>query len=167
MSLKKTEKKELLSGTLVLEGKTKERLTERRMYRRNRRNRLRYREPRFDNRIRSEGWLPPSVQRRFDAHIRLINLLRKYLPVKNVIVETGKFDIQKLENPEIFGIEYQQGPLFEYYNLRAFITTREKNRCQLCGKEISRNDNKYRCRVKMILKYANRNLAYPRTYLEF
>ena len=32
-----------------------------RKYRRTRRNRLRYRKPRFDNRKRSEGWLAPSV----------------------------------------------------------------------------------------------------------
>lgn len=40
----------------------KDRITARREYRRTRRNRLRYRKPRFDNRRRKAGWLAPSVQ---------------------------------------------------------------------------------------------------------
>lgn len=36
-----------------------------RMHRRTRRNRLRYRKPRFDNRKRGEGWLAPSLKHNF------------------------------------------------------------------------------------------------------
>ena len=62
-----SEKSELISGTVELDTKTSDRLKERAMYRRNRRNRLWYREPRFDNRTKKEGWLPPSVERRYKA----------------------------------------------------------------------------------------------------
>ena len=56
-----SEKEELISGTVKLDGRTKERLSERRMYRRNRRNKLWYRQPRFNNRAstKKQGWLPP------------------------------------------------------------------------------------------------------------
>ena len=62
-----TEKKELMSGIVELDNGTSSRLSERRMYRRGRRNKLWYRKPRFLNRKRKGGWLPPSVQRRYDT----------------------------------------------------------------------------------------------------
>lgn len=134
-----TENKELVSGELLLDNNTNKRLTEKKMYRRNRRNRLRYREPRFNNRKKYEGWLPPSVQRRFYTHVKLINNLKKWLPITKTIVEIGTFDIQKLINPEIAGKEYQQGNLYEYNNLKAFLFSREQGKCQFCGKRIEIN----------------------------
>jgi len=94
-----TTKQELISGTLKLDSRTKERLDERRMYRRFKRSRHHwYRKPRFDNRKRKENWLPPSVERRYQTHLNLINRLKKILPIINVIIEVAKFDIQKIEN---------------------------------------------------------------------
>ena len=130
-----TEKRELISGTLVLDGRTKERLDEKRMYRRMRRNKLWYRQPRFDNRTRKEGWLPPSVERRYNAHLSLITKLKKLIPISNITVEVGKFDIQKIENPDISGVEYQQGSLYEYQNMRSYLMAREKGKCQICKKD--------------------------------
>ena len=135
-----TKTKEVISGEVSLDDKTSKRLTERRMYRRNRRNRLRYRKPRFNNRKTPEGWLPPSVQRRFDTHINMISKLKELTPVKRVTVEIGAFDIQKLMDPEISGKEYQQGDLFGYNNLKTFLFSREHSKCQLCGKKIIKGD---------------------------
>jgi hypothetical protein len=136
-----TEVKELISGTIILDGRTSSRLTEKSMYRRVRRNRHRwYREPRFLNRAKPEGWLPPSVQRRYDTHLSLINRMKAILPVSQVIIEVANFDIQKIENPEIFGEQYQQGDLFDYQNMRSYLMTREKGKCQLCSKEFSRGN---------------------------
>src|ERR1035437_4425625 len=52
-----TETKELISGALILDSKTSERLTTRKMYRKLRRSKLWYRKSRFLNRKRKEGWL--------------------------------------------------------------------------------------------------------------
>ena len=130
-----SEKKELISGTVKLDGKTSERLTERRMYRRNRRNRLWYRKPRFLNRSRKEGWLSPSIQRRYDTHLNLINRLKKILPVSETIIEVANFDIQKIMNPDISGTDYQQGSLYGYQNMKSYLMAREQGKCQLCGKD--------------------------------
>ena len=130
-----TETKELISGTVKLDGKTSERLINRRMYRKNRRNRLWYRKPRFLNRTRKEGWLPPSIQRRYDTHLNIINRLKKILPISEIIIEVANFDIQKIENPEIHGKEYQQGSLYGYQNMRNYLMAREKGKCQLCNKD--------------------------------
>jgi len=116
-----TEKEELISGTLNLDLKTKDRLNEKRMYRRNRRNRLRYRKPRFNNRKRCDNWLPPSIERKYQTHLTLIEKIKNLLPIKNVIVEVAKFDIQKIMNPEINGKEYQQGNLFDYQNMVSYL----------------------------------------------
>jgi hypothetical protein len=134
-------KKELISWTLILDGKTSERLTEKAMYRRGRRNRHHwYREPRFLNRVKREGWLPPSIERRYNTHLSLINRMKAILPVSQVIIETANFDIQKIENPEIEGVEYQQGDLYGYQNMRSYLMAREKGLCQLCNKEFGKGN---------------------------
>ncbi|MBU0846813.1 HNH endonuclease [Patescibacteria group bacterium] len=129
-----TRKKELASGTVVLDGKTSSRLTEKRMYRRLRRNKLWYRKPRFLNRKIKEGWLPPSIQRRYDTHLNLIRRLKAILPISKITIEVGQFDIQKIENQDISGVEYQQGDLYGYQNERSYLMAREKGLCQLCHK---------------------------------
>lgn len=128
-------KKELISGTLVLDNKTKARLTERRMYRRLRRNKHHwYREARFDNRKRKEGWLPPSIERRYQAHLMLIKRINNLLPISDVAVETANFNIQKIENHNISGKEYQHGEQFGFENVKQYVLTRDKRTCQHCGK---------------------------------
>ena len=134
-----TGNKELVSGELLLDNNTNKRLTERKGYRRNRRNRLRYRKPRFDNRSIPKRWLPPSVRRRFDTHVKLIANLRKWIPITTIVVEMCKFDIQKIINPKIAGKGYQQGNLYEYNNLKDFLFFREQGKCQFCGKKIEIN----------------------------
>jgi len=138
-----TDMKEIVAGTLILDNKTSDRLAERRMYRRGRRNRLWYRKPRFNNRTKKQGWLPPSTQRRFDTHITLINKLKQLLSIKNIIIEVGNFDIQKIENPDISGIQYQQGSMYEYQNMRSFLMARENGKCQICGKKFSKGNSSH------------------------
>lgn len=130
-----TDKKELICGTLILDNKTKERLDEKRMYRRGRRNRLWYRKARFSNRKRKEEWLPPSIERKYQMHLTLIDKLKKILPIAKITIEIAKFDIQMIENPEIEGTLYQQGNLYQYQNIRSYLMSREKGLCQLCGKD--------------------------------
>lgn len=113
----------------------KQKLEERRYYRRSRRNRkARYRKPRFLNRRRPEGWLPPSLRARVEQTLRAVEKLRKLLPITAISVEHVKFDTQKLQNPEISGIEYQQGTLFGY-EVREYLLEKWGRRCAYCGKE--------------------------------
>jgi len=107
------------------------------MYRRIRRNRLRYRKPRFDNRVSSKknGWLAPSIQHKLDSHIRFIEYLKKILPITNVVIEVANFDTHKLKNPDINGKEYQQGEQQDFWNVREYVLYRDNYTCQLCGKK--------------------------------
>jgi len=87
-------------------------LKQRAGYRRRRRSaNLRYRAPRFDNRRRPEGWLPPSIQHRVDADLSVVKRLKKLAPVSSLAQELVRFDTQLMENPEITGVGYQQGTL--------------------------------------------------------
>lgn len=105
-------------------------------YRRNRRSRkMRYRQARFDNRKRPEGWLPPSLKSKAESTVKTVKQLSKILPITKVRVEIAKFDTQKLQNPNIKGGEYQQGRLEGYSNVRAYVFERDKYTCKICKKQ--------------------------------
>ena len=125
-----TETEELLSGELTLLKGHSERLKERSMYRRTRRNRKRYRKPRFDNRRREEGWLAPSIQHKFDSHLQLVDRLKAILPISEETIEVANFNIQQIRNPMISGEEYQQGEQQNFWNLREYVLHRDNHQCQ-------------------------------------
>lgn len=121
-------------GTIELRDGIPELLKQRRQYRRGRRYRnKRYRQPRFDNRKRDKGWLPPSVRSKYKHILNWIDKLTKYLPDYELTVEIANFDIHKLKNPEIEGEKYQQGDKYGYENVKQYLIFRENNKCQLCG----------------------------------
>lgn len=112
----------------------KERITARREYRRTRRNHLRHRKPRFNNRRRKVGWLAPSVQHRLEFTIREIQRLYRFLPISQLVVEVSPFDNQKLANPNIKPWEYTQGQMHGYQTVKDYLLARDHNRDALDGK---------------------------------
>ncbi|MBU2598339.1 MAG: RRXRR domain-containing protein [Actinobacteria bacterium] len=130
-----SKKRELLSGEVKLRKDIIKLLSVRRTYRRTRRvKKLWHRKPRFNNRVSSKkkGWLAPSIQHKFDSHIRVIDKVREILPISDVIIEVASFDIQKIKNPDISGVEYQNGPQKNYYNTREYVFHRDNHLCQNC-----------------------------------
>jgi len=132
----RTDYQELISGELKLRTDIPKKLEERAMYRRGRRNKLWYRKPRFLNRTKSKknGWLSPSIRHKLDTHIRLIEKIKKLLPISKIIVEIASFDTQKMQNPEISGIEYQQGEL-QGYEIREYLLEKFGRTCVYCNKK--------------------------------
>jgi 5-methylcytosine-specific restriction endonuclease McrA len=111
----------------------KERLAQRRACRRSRRQRhTRYRPRRFDNRRRPAGWLPPSLESRVANVTTWVARLRRLAPVGAVSQELVRFDPQLLVNPEISGVEYQQGELAGY-EVREYLLEKWGRRCAYCG----------------------------------
>lgn len=129
-----TKSKELYSGEVILRNDVVELLSTRRESRRARRNRLRYRKPRFENRIKSKrtGWVAPSVRHKVDAHIRVIDNICSTLPISRIIVEIAQFDTQKIKNPDISGNEYQEGDQLGFWNVREYVLARDGHKCQHC-----------------------------------
>lgn len=129
-----TKKQELYSCEVELRNDIVDLLSTRRQNRRTRRNRLRYREPRFHNRVHSKNknWLAPSIEHKIQTHLKVVNNLHKILPISNIVVEVASFDIQKIKNPNISNEQYQQGELLDFWNVREFVLFRDNHTCQCC-----------------------------------
>lgn len=103
--------------------------------RRNRRQRkTRYRAPRFLNRRRRAGWLAPSLAHRVETTLTWVNRLRRLSPIAAISTELVRFDTQLLEQPDISGVQYQQGTLAGY-EVREYLLERWGRRCAYCGKQ--------------------------------
>jgi 5-methylcytosine-specific restriction endonuclease McrA len=109
-----------------------EALTARRQMRRRRRGNLRYRAPRFLNRTRCKGWLPPALQHRVDTTMAWVRRIQRWAPVSSLASELVRFDMQAMQNPEIAGAEYQQGTLAGY-ELREYLLEKWNRTCAYCG----------------------------------
>lgn len=131
----------LAKGQIDLRQDVKKLLETRKSFRRGRRSRnCRYRAPRFLNRTRKVGWLPPSIQSRVNNTMFWIDKFYNLLPKCTLRIEVVKFNIQKIENPSIQGKEYQQGDMYGYRNRIAYLIARESNTCQFCKKPYKQGD---------------------------
>ena len=130
-----SETKEVYASEVELRTDIVNNLSSRREFRRARRNhKIRYRKPRFDNRVGSKpkGWLAPSVRTRIDNHLKVIEDVHKILPISRIIIEVASFDIQKIKNPDIEGKGYQEGEQFGFWNVREYVLWRDNHTCQCC-----------------------------------
>jgi 5-methylcytosine-specific restriction endonuclease McrA len=133
----------LLQGSKVIFGAElthrgliiKANLETHRSLRRGRRSRhTRYRQARFLNRTRPKGWLAPSLQHRVETTLTWINKFIRLAPIGSIVQELVRFDLQQLENPEISGIEYQQGELAGY-EVREYLLNKWDRKCTYCNAE--------------------------------
>ncbi len=154
-----SETRVLIQGEIELRDDVSDNITSRQTLRRSRRNRkTRYRRSKFRHQTKRVydskkkkhkwkkvkvpftsphpvGWLPPSLQSRMDHIFWWIDKLMGLLPNPTLHLEVGKFDVQKMMNPAIQGIEYQQGEAYGYYHTRYFVFARDKYTCQVCHKK--------------------------------
>lgn len=137
----KSEKHEYASEERKLLDDEKVRHDNRRKYRRARRNRLRYRKPRFSNRKASKKTdrIAPSLLNKADRQIDMVIRYARICPVTSIVIEAGQFDTQALKamekgEPLPQGVDYQCGPSFEYDNLREAVFARDGYKCLCCGK---------------------------------
>lgn len=113
----------------------KEALLSRRQIRRGRRNRkTRYRQARFLNRTRPDGWLAPSGQHRVETTLTWVRKLIRLAPVASIVQELVRFDSQLMQNPEISGVMYQQGEL-QGYEVREYLLIKWHRQCAYCSAE--------------------------------
>ena len=121
---------------LMHRGQTiKASLDSRRVLRRGRRARhTRYRQSRFLNRTRAHSWLPPSLKHRVNTTLTWVNKFIRFAPISSIAMELVRFDLQQLENPEISGVEYQQGELLGY-EIREYLLNKWDRKCTYCKAE--------------------------------
>jgi len=65
--------------------------------------------------------------------VLLISMLKTLLPITKVVLETGTFDMAKMNNPDITNEQYQQGVQYGFENVKAYVLARDGYKCQ-CGK---------------------------------
>jgi len=131
-----SEDKVLTKGEIELRQDMKALLETKKIYRRGRRNRnIRYRKSRFLNRKKPNGWLPPSIHSRIDNTFFWVDKFVSLLSKPTLHIETGKFDVAKMIDPEIEGVDYQRGQTYGYHDVRYFVFARDSYTCQVCKKK--------------------------------
>ena len=80
-----------------------------------------------------EKRLPASLEARANQIMNTVKRLTRLLPIASISYENAKFDTQLLQNPEIAGVEYQQGELFGY-EVREYLLEKWGRQCAYCGK---------------------------------
>ena len=139
----KSDKAEYVSHQYDLLKDEKNRHDKQRKYRRERRNRLRYRAPRFTNRKKADGWFAPSIQNIYEMHLRIIDKFVQVMPVTRIVIETAQFDPQMLDAIELGlpvpqGEDYQHGERYGIETLREAVFMRDRHTCQVCGEGINK-----------------------------
>ena len=124
----------------------KDSLESRRLLRRSRRNRkTRYRRPPKHEwfrkgqvqpvpKKRRKGWLPPSLMHRIQTTETWVNRLIRFCPIKEIWIESVKFDTALMQNPNISGVEYQHGELYGY-QVKEYLLEKWSRQCAYCGKK--------------------------------
>lgn len=111
----------------------KKALDQRRTVRRGRRQRKTgYRKPRFANRKRKSGWMTPSLESRVTNVLTWVKRFSRFCSICAISLELVKFDLQQMQEPQISGLEYQQGELAGY-ELREYLLEKWKRQCSYCG----------------------------------
>ncbi|MGB9928130.1 MAG: RNA-guided endonuclease IscB [Methanosarcina sp.] len=138
--------KVLYQSEVYLREDVSGKMQQRAMYRRTRRSRkTRYRPARFDNRANSkkEGRLAPSIRSKLESHFREKKFVESILPVSEWRVEIASFNTHKITNPEVWGIDYQNGNQKGFYNVKAYVLARDGYTCQHCKGKLK--DPKLHC----------------------
>ena len=108
------------------------------IYRRARRTRkLRYRKARWLNRHNSikKDRFSPTMISKINSHKREIEFIKSILPIKTLVLETGKFDVTLLDHKdEAFNRHwgYQKGPAYGYKDNHEAVLNRDNYTCQCC-----------------------------------
>ena len=117
----------------------KSKMDRRRQFRRTRRNKLRYRPARFNNRKASKrkNRYTPTLISKFQGHTREIEFIKSILPVTDIVLEVGEFDTQLLQDPTLafHKWDYQRGELYQQENFKHAARDRDGCKCQCCGKK--------------------------------
>ena len=74
------------------------------------------------------------MRSRVDNVVTWFNRVAFRAPLSECHIETVRFDTQALQNPEVSGVEYQQGELAGY-EVREYLLEKWGRKCAYCGTE--------------------------------
>lgn len=129
----------IYESQVELRDDIKTKMDRRRQFRRARRNKLRYRPKRFNNRKASKrkNRYTPTLISKFQGHTREIEFIKSILPVTDVVLEVGEFDTQLLQDPTLayHKWDYAKGELYQQENFKQAARARDGYKCRCCGKK--------------------------------
>ena len=125
---------------VVVRNDITDKITQRSKYRRNRRNRkTRYRKARWLNRKNSKkaDRFSPTMRSKFHSHIKEVEFIHSILPITQLVLETGQFDMHLMKNPTLADPNvrrwgYQKGINYGFENTKAMVLNRDNYTCQCC-----------------------------------
>lgn len=125
---------------VVVRNDIMDKMTQRSKYRRNRRNRkTRYRKARWQNRKNSKKTdrFSPTMTSKFHSHVKEIEFIQSILPITQLVLETGQFDMHLMKNPapanpNVRHWGYQKGINYGFENTKAMVLNRDNYTCQYC-----------------------------------
>ena len=87
--------------------------------------------------VAENGWIAPSLMSRVFNLETWTRRLCKVYPITELAIESVKFDMQLLENPDVHGIQYQQGTLHGR-EIREYLLELTGRKCAYCGNNRTR-----------------------------
>lgn len=97
---------------------------------------IRNTEARFCNRKRRPDWLTPTVNHLVQTHLNVIKKISRYLPVTDIAIEVNRFAFIQMENPDASGVNFQNGPLKGFNDVKAAIREQQQGKCLMCKNDI-------------------------------
>ena len=97
---------------------------------------IRNTEARFCNRKRCSDWLTPTVNHLVQTHLNIIKKISRYLPVTDIAIEVNRFAFMQMENPDVSGVDFQNGPLKGFNDVKAAIREQQNGKCLMCKNDI-------------------------------
>jgi hypothetical protein len=78
--------------------------------------------------------LPPSLRHRIETCLSWVRRFQSWVPITSLEMELVRFDMQLMANPDIAGVEYQQGTLAGY-EVREYVFEKRGRQCVYCDKQ--------------------------------
>ena len=97
---------------------------------------IRNTEARFCNRKRCPDWLTPTVNHLVQTHLNIVKKINKYLPITDIAIEVNRFAFMQMENPDTSGVDFQNGPLKGFDDVKAAIREQQHGKCLMCKNDI-------------------------------
>lgn len=97
---------------------------------------IRNTEARFCNRKRCPDWLTPTVNHLVQTHLNVIKKISRYLLVTDIAIEVNRFAFMQMENPNTSGVDFQNGPLKGFNDVKAAIREQQNGKCLMCKNDI-------------------------------
>lgn len=93
-------------------------------------------ESRFLNRKRPANWLTPTANQLVQTHLNMVRKICSILPVTDWTLEINKFAFMLMEDGTVRGVDFQNGRLKGYPDVKSYICAIQDGKCPFCGKPI-------------------------------